>query len=237
MTDSEHANFGTINADDLKTVADPPARIAQLVPDQWTDEVRDVLAIFESGANNNIVKSLAQNPPTANLFLTFNRHLLRTATLPARLRQLAIMRVAWSRGCVYMWSSHLRMSLRIGLTEADFEALKRDPREAHWAEFEKRLVMATDELIEHSDLAHDSWQALSEQLDTQQLIDFLFTVGTYISLALVFNAMRIEREPELLQLAARYGCPQRGAVDDQAVCKDAQAAHKDAKAVRKGAKE
>ena len=35
----------------------------------------------------------------------------------------------------------------------------------------------------------------------------LFTVGAYVLLALSFNAMRIQREPELIGLAEKYGSP------------------------------
>jgi hypothetical protein len=34
-----------------------------------------------------------------------------------------------------------------------------------------------------------------------------FTVGTCLSLAMVFNTLRIEREPELPELARRFGSP------------------------------
>ena len=39
------------------------------------------------------------------------------------------------------------------------------------------------------------------------LMDFLFTVGAYALLGMVCNALRIEREDALLELAEKYGAP------------------------------
>ncbi|MFP5306882.1 MAG: carboxymuconolactone decarboxylase family protein [Gammaproteobacteria bacterium] len=187
-------------------VGDAP-RIAQIAPGEWTDAVREVMDIFERGPDNNIVRTFAQHPELAKHFLIFNRYLLRASTLPPRLRQIAILRVAWTRRVKYMWASHLRVSIPIGLTEADFEAVKLVAESPHWSALERRILIATDELLRDSQLTDESWAALSEQLDQRQRMDFLFTVGTYVLLALVFNTLRIEREPELQALARRFGSP------------------------------
>jgi 4-carboxymuconolactone decarboxylase len=187
--------------------AEPPPRIPQITPPEWTDAVREVMLIFESGPDNNIVKTFAQHPDLAKPFLIFNRYLLRAATLPVRLRQIAILRVAWTRRAGYMWASHLRVSIGLGMTAADFAAVKDGAGSAHWSELERWIVVAVDELREDSQLEDPTWTALHQHLDHRQILDFLFTVGTYILLALVFNAIRIEREPELQELARRFGSP------------------------------
>ncbi|HET8711517.1 MAG TPA: hypothetical protein VFM32_09080 [Spongiibacteraceae bacterium] len=69
-------------------------------------------------------------------------------------------------------------------------------------------------LVHHPELARhyltfNRYLLLSSTLPVRlrQILDFLFTVGAYILCALVFNALRIEREDELLELAERYGAP------------------------------
>jgi 4-carboxymuconolactone decarboxylase len=186
----------------------PPARIAEIAADaQHSDAVREVLGIFEAGANNPVVKTFAQHPPLAIPFLTFNRYLLRGSSLPVRWRQIAILQVAWTRKARYMWASHLRTSLRLGLAPDDFAAIRQGPDSAHWSDPERLILQAVDELRDTSMLRDASWAALRRHLDETQLLDFLFTVGTYLSLAMVFNTLRIEREPELLELAQRHGSP------------------------------
>lgn len=186
----------------------PSPRIAEIDDDvRSRDAVREVLAIFEAGAHNPVVKTFARHPPLATPFLTFNRYLLRGSSLPVRLRQIAILQVAWTRKARYMWASHLRTSLRLGLVPEDFAAIQHGLDAPHWSPAERTILATVDELRDHATLRDQSWAALRVVLDEPQAMDFLFTVGTYLSLAMVFNTLRIAREPELLELAQRYGSP------------------------------
>ena len=191
---------------------DPPQRIPRITGEERTEAVWEIIQIF-SGPDrlnvdeNHVLNTLGQHPELAKPFLTFNRYLLMSSTLPVRLRQIAILRVCWIRKAPYMWSSHLRTSLRNGLSGEDFEPVKTGPDSPYWNGEEQAVLAATDQLVVTSDLDDDSWKKLSAFLDRRQIIDFLFTVGTYVSLALVLNAIRVEREPELLLLAEQYGAP------------------------------
>lgn len=192
---------------------DPAARIPCLSREERSEAAQHVIDIFSLSSNldvddNHVLNTFAHHPALAEPFLNYNYYLLRSSTLPARLRQIAIMRVAWLRKSRYVWSSHLRTSLRAGLEAQDFEPIKDGPHAAYWNDQEKAVLHATDELVTTSNIENDSWQALSETLDRQQLLDFLFTVGTYLQISLVTNAIRIEREDDLLQLAERFGAPE-----------------------------
>jgi 4-carboxymuconolactone decarboxylase len=188
-------------------MSEPTPRIPKISAAEETPAVRDVLTVFEAGPDNHVVRTFAHHPELARLFLTFNRHLLRTATLDPRLRQIAILRVTWTHHAVYMWSSHLRMSLKIGMTGADFEAAKQGVDAPHWTPVERLIVRAVDEFNAHSTLSDATWNALAAQLERRQIMDLLFTIGTYAMVAFVINTIQIDREPELQALAQRYGAP------------------------------
>jgi 4-carboxymuconolactone decarboxylase len=193
-------------------MTDPAQRIPRINEAERTDEVREMFAAMEGVGvsnidNNFVLMTFAQYPALTQPFLAFNRHLLSASLLPVRLRQIAILRTAWQRRARYMWSSHLRMSLRLGLSGEDFAAVKEGAEIAHWTAAERAAIRAVDQLCEQSDLDDEHWSELSEHLDRRQMMDFLFTVGTYVLLAMTFNAMRVEREPELQELARQYGEP------------------------------
>lgn len=191
---------------------DPQARISQVPGDQRTDEMRDIISMFAGPGrlnvdNNYVLTTFVQHPELARSYLSFNRYLLMSSTLPVRLRQIAIMRVAWQKKGRYVWASHLRTSLRNGLSGDDFPPIKDGANSPWWNNQEKQILRATDQLMESTDLDDATWSRLSEFLETKQILDFLFTVGAYSLLALVCNAIRIEREPELLELVEIYGEP------------------------------
>jgi len=174
--------------------------------------MRDIIALFAGPGRinvdeNHVLNTLVHNPELARHFLLFNRYLLMSSTLPVRLRQIAIMRVAWVRKARYVWSSHLRTSLRNGLSGEEFEPVKEGETSAYWNAEERIILRATDQAMENSDLDDATWHALSGFLDQQQIMDFLFTVGAYALLGMACNALRIEREEALLELAEKYGAP------------------------------
>ena len=68
---------------------------------------------WEEGTDHYVLTTFAQYPELTRPFLSFNRHLLYASSLPVRERQIAILRVAWTRRARYMWASHMRLSLQL----------------------------------------------------------------------------------------------------------------------------
>jgi alkylhydroperoxidase family enzyme len=194
-------------------MTDAPARIPRITPEEWTDETHGVFEVlagpqFDADqTRNHVLTTFAHYPALTKPFLGFNRHVLAGTSLPIRMRQIAIQRVAWIRRCRYMWSSHLRVSLNVGLGREDFEAIKQGVDAPLWTDFERNLVRAVDQLCDKSELDEATWTALGAEFDRRQMMDLLFTVGCYTALTMVFNAIGIEREPELVALANEYGAP------------------------------
>lgn len=194
------------------TAHDAPPRIPRLRPDQLTDQTREIFALFSGPGRinvdtNHVLNTLAWHPELATLFLRFNSFLLLSSTLPVRLRQLAIMRVAWLRGGRYVWSSHLRTSLRNGFSGDEFEPLKAGSQAPVWDDRERVVLRATEQLLAQNNLDDGHWETLAGFLDRSQVLELLFTVGCYETLSMVCNALRIDREPELVALAEQYGAP------------------------------
>jgi len=191
---------------------DPPARLPQVRTEDLTDDMRAFLAkwaggIFQNADSNPVLLTFAHHPQLADLFSQLNIHLLSTTTLPVKQRQIAIMRTAWLCNATYMWSSHLRTSVRSGLSPEMFEPIKAGAGDPWFTAFERTVVTATDELVNDKKLSEATWQALMAEWNPQQMLDFLFTVGAYVTVAGVMNSAGVERKPELLELAEKYGAP------------------------------
>lgn len=192
--------------------ADPPARLPPLQPNEITDEARAFLSrwtggIFRNANVNPPLLTFARHPQLADAFSQFNIHLLSANTLPVRQRQIAILRTAWLCKATYMWSSHLRTSIRCGLEPEVFRPVQTGASDPYFTDFERTVIRATEELVNDKRVGDASWQALSAEWTEQQMLDFLFTVGCYVCVAGVMRSTGVEREPELLELAAAYGAP------------------------------
>lgn len=166
-------------------------RLQPLPADQWDEATQQALSAMRDAANNNALSTLAHHPALAKSFLRFNVHLLMTSTLPPRIRELAILRVAHRRQCAYEWSHHVRMAKDEGVTDDQIAALQQGEAADT---FDQAVITGVDELDEKSELSDQTWAALGERLNDQQRMDFVFTVGCYALLAMAFNTFGIQLE-------------------------------------------
>ncbi len=182
-------------------MSNAPQRIPAIPQEEWTDEVRDVFAIMEgpaareTGSQSNVIMMLANYPELAKRFLTFNVHLQRGSTLPPRVRELVILRVSWRNRCEYEWRHHMRMSPRVGLTLEECAAVKDGPEAGCWTELEQVALVAADQLCDHGRVDGLTWDELARHFDQRQMLDLLFTVGSYTMLGWVLNSVDLQLEP------------------------------------------
>jgi 4-carboxymuconolactone decarboxylase len=66
------------------------------------------------------------------------------------------------------------------------------------------LTRAVDELIVDGTINEPTWATLAAHLDKQQLLDVVFTVGTYDLLARLFNALQMGVDDDIPALMKRY---------------------------------
>lgn len=192
---------------------DAPARMKPLRADELTGESRAFLdhwtgGFFANAGKNPVLLTFAHHPQLAERFSALNVHLLTTNTLPVKQRQIAIMRLAWICRATYMWSSHLNTSVLCGLDPDMFEPLKTGADDAYFTDFERNVIRATEELVNDHKIADATWNALMTEWDNRQMLDFLFTVGVYLAVAGVMRSTGVERQPDLLELARKYGAPE-----------------------------
>lgn len=194
---------------------DPPARLPQVRDEDFTEETRAFFGqwtggIFSNAEQNPVLRTFAHHPALANAFSPLNVHLLSASTLPVKLRQIAIMRLAWITGATYMWSSHLNTSKLCGLTDEFYGPVQRGAQDPYFTEFERVVIRATEDLVRDQKIGDANWQALRAEWDEKQILDFLFTVGCYTMVAGVMRSTGAERQEDLLELAERYGAPTNG---------------------------
>jgi 4-carboxymuconolactone decarboxylase len=179
-------------------------RVPPLPADKWDEAVDQALAgMLPAERRNprdasNVLSTLVNHPALTKAFLRFNVHLLYTSTLPPRIRELAILRVAHRRDCAYEWTHHVDLAKREGITDDEIAAVRRGPDS--WTldefrdEFERAVLTGVDELDEKSQLSDETWATLGERLDDRQRMDYVFTVGSYTMLAMALNTFGVELE-------------------------------------------
>ena len=174
-------------------------RLSPLPADQWDDAARDAVAGMLPEERRNpqgagtLLSTLVRHPKLTRAYLRFSTYLLYGSTLPPRIRELVILRVAHRRGCAYEWTHHVDMGKKVGLTDADIEAARSGNADD---DFDRALFCAVDELDEKTNISDATWAALGAQLDERQRMDLVFTTGNYIALAMALNTFGVEVEDD-----------------------------------------
>jgi 4-carboxymuconolactone decarboxylase len=169
-------------------------RVAPLPIDEIDPEIREK---FGTGPVLNIFRTLANHPKLMKRWLVFGNHVLGRSTLPARERELVILRIGWLCRSAYEWGQHVVIGLGSGLSQAEIDRIPLGPAAAGWGDLERALLRATDELHADAFISDATWAALSAKLDTQQLLDLIFTVGQYNLVSMALNSLGVQPEPGL----------------------------------------
>lgn len=147
--------------------------------------------------------TLMRHPDLYRPHIAYGVQLSARSLLPARERELLILRTGWLCQAPFEWGEHVLIAKRIGVTSAEIERVTQGPDAPGWDEFERALLRAADELHAEAMISDATWAVLARRLDERQLIELPCLVGHYHLVAFYQNALRMRPRPENQGLAAR----------------------------------
>ena len=121
-----------------------------------------------------------------------------TTTLTERQRELIILRVASVRQADYEWAQHVLIARDAGLDEEQIARIADGPDPWFWGDLESALLGAVDELLVEGSISNPTWSLLSAELDTQQLLDVIFTVSGYDAFARMLHSFEVDLDEDLI---------------------------------------
>jgi 4-carboxymuconolactone decarboxylase len=173
-------------------------RIPPLAPEDMDDQARELVGEVggETRGAVNIFTTLVRHPGLFRRWLPFGGKLL-VGKLPARDRELMILRTGWNCHADYEWAQHVTIARRAGLSDEEITRVKEGPDAAGWDPFDATLLRAADELHRDSVLSDATWAALEERYDERQLIEVPMLVGHYHMVAYALNSLGVQVEPDV----------------------------------------
>ena len=111
--------------------------------------------------------------------------------IPARDRELAILRIGWLTQSPYEWGEHVDIAQRYGRTAEEVERVTRGSSAPGWSEHDAAILRGVEELLADYALSDATWDILARSWDERQLIEFPMMVGQYIATAFIQNTLRI----------------------------------------------
>lgn len=186
-----------------------PGGALRLAPLSWAEMSTEQQALLgprtDTAALPNIYGVFARHPAHFQALAAFTAYVSRGSTLPARTRELAVLRVIWLNQCAYEWGHHEPLGQAAGLTSDEIARIPRGPAAAGWNQADRAVLRATDLLRASADLDEPGFAALATVLSEAQLIDFVTLVGCYGLVTAALNVFDVQPDEGRSRLPARTG--------------------------------
>jgi 4-carboxymuconolactone decarboxylase len=150
----------------------------------------------------HIFPTLARHKAMFRAWLPFAGFLLRDGSLPARERELLILRTARNCRSNYEWAQHVRVASALGVPRSEIDRVAK-PTVHGWGELDRALLEAADELHRDAKISDHTWRALAAVLDERCLIEITILVGHYHMVAFALNSLEVALEDGLEGLPDR----------------------------------
>lgn len=169
-------------------------RLPPLPEDDWSDEQRELVRKFEGDRRMNIFRTLVHHAKLLKRWGVFANHVLNKSSLPARDREILILRTAWLCRGEYEWGQHVRIGRVAGLTDDDFRRIAAGSEAKGLDAKDALLLRMVEELHSEQYIHTATWRGLEQHYSPQQLLDATFTVGQYTMLAMALNSAGVQLE-------------------------------------------
>jgi 4-carboxymuconolactone decarboxylase len=169
-------------------------RVTPVPENERTDSVQQLLEASML-PDANIFATFVRAPGLFRKWLPFGGKLLN-GKIPARERELMILRTAWNCQSPYEWGQHVIMGKRSGLSPEEIRKVASDSLDG-WDAHDQVLINAADELHREFCITDQTWSALSEIYEIDQLIELPMLVGHYHLVAMTLNTLGVPLDEDL----------------------------------------
>jgi alkylhydroperoxidase family enzyme len=118
------------------------------------------------------------------------------STIPARLREIAIVRQAARAGAGYELHQHTLIGLATGLSEEEIRVLTSPEPVTALSETENLVCAMSDQLETSARLDDGTYERARSVFEPAQFVEIVMIISFYCSVARITNATRIAIEPE-----------------------------------------
>ncbi|MCB2076112.1 MAG: carboxymuconolactone decarboxylase family protein [Novosphingobium sp.] len=199
------AAVGTINSGPIEfdveerqkqVVGDGP-RLAPLKMDEISEEgmeqvreIRNAFKIPEDGSIPDVSLITLRHPGMFRCQMAMGIELVARGTIPARERELAVLRLAWLARAPFEWSEHVVIGKKCGVTAEEIERVTQGSSAEGWSEHEAAVLRAVEELLGNQCISDETWETLARTYDEKQLLELPMLAGSYLMTAFQQNSIR-----------------------------------------------
>jgi alkylhydroperoxidase family enzyme len=173
-------------------------RIAPLAESEWSERQRQLLAprIADDGSVANVFGTGVRDPDAYEAHGHLQTYVYQA--LPARDREILILRIAWLCQAEYVFAQHRFGGREAGLTDEEIVRITRGPDDPEWSEADAALIRAADELHAYAIILDATYDALAQRYDEMQLMAIVATIGDYNMVSWILNTAGVQLDDGLV---------------------------------------
>jgi len=171
------------------------ARLPYVDPATAPEKVRDTLGRL--AAPLLIFRMMAHAETNFRSLVRFGGDILGKQQLDAKLRELAILRVANLSQARYEWVQHVPIAKAAGATDQQVAALERGDAAASCFDAREQLVLRfTDELVRDVRVSDATFAAASKEFPPREIVEIILAVGFYMMIARLLETTAVDLEAD-----------------------------------------
>ncbi|MEW9854311.1 carboxymuconolactone decarboxylase family protein [Novosphingobium sp. M1R2S20] len=159
---------------------------------EQVDEIRSAFSIPEDRPFPDVSLITLRHPGMFKGQMVLGIELAARGTIPARERELAILRIALLAGAPFEWCEHVDIGKAFGVTPEEIERVIQGSEAKGWTEHEAALLRAVEELIADHCMSDGTWDTLAKTYSEKQMLEVPMLVGAYLMTALQQNSLKIQ---------------------------------------------
>jgi alkylhydroperoxidase family enzyme len=174
----------------------PPVDVGAAPPGPEVAELLEKTKL-RGGDTLNIFRTLAHQPTLLKRFNALGGAFLVHGLLPAREREIVILRVGWNCRSVYEFGQHTLMGGDAGLTAEEIAALATTRAGGPWSADDEALIALADELCADDCASDATFAALRRRWNDAELVELVALAGFYRMVSGFLNTLGVAPEDGL----------------------------------------
>jgi alkylhydroperoxidase family enzyme len=171
-----------------------PLTLDEVSPEgqEQVDAIRAAFSIPESRPFPDVSLITLRHPGMFKGQMVLGIELAAKGTIPARERELAILRLALLAGAPFEWCEHVDIGKAFGVTPEEIERVVDGSAAPGWTAHESAVLRGVEELLSDHCIADSTWEVLARTYDEKQMLEFPMLIGAYLMTALQQNSLKIQ---------------------------------------------
>lgn len=155
------------------------------------------LGVDEGRAGRSWFRALAHHPKALKGICVLVESLLFENTLPVRLRELMIMRIAWVTRSNYEWAQHWRIARNANVPDEDLLAVRDWRQSTTLTPADRAVLAAVDDTLQTGKVSDTVWRECSQFLSGPTLIEMVAAIGFWNMFSQLLQSLEVPHEEGL----------------------------------------